>query len=299
MLAALQVILFAYTQDLSLAHFFDQTRGTTRRSLPADRFKTMPNGRESVPIAQIRVLLSRSGNVCAYPECERELVLDARSQGGPSKSIGKIAHICAASQGGPRYDASMSSLERVSVANLIYLCSDHHDLIDTQIADHPPELLRKMRGDHEAAVRRAVRAVSGNLTYDSLALVCAVIAAQMEADVQEIELSLAVQAKINLNDLGPQTAQLIETGLAQATRVQEFIAFQSGQVPRFERRLVARIRADYEEGIAAGLVGDDAFDYVRAKTEENAGPRDTVEIRAAALAVVALMFEICEIFEHD
>lgn len=259
----------------------------------------MPDRRESVPFAQIRILLSRSGNVCAYPECQRELVLDSKGPDDPAKSVGKVAHIRAASPGGPRYDSKMSNSERVAVANLIYLCSDHHDMIDTQVAAHPTELLHKMRSDHEAAVRRAIRAVSGNLTYDSLALVCAVIAGQMEVDVQEIELSLPVQAKINLNDLGPKTAQLIETGLAQATRIQTFIAFQSSQVPRFERRLVARIKADYEEGIAAGLVGDDAFDYVRAKTEENAGPRDTPEIRAAALAVVALIFEICEIFEHD
>lgn len=299
-MGALQVVNVSLPdKHLPLIRPPGKTRGATIGSIFAGKFKTVSNSRDSVPFAQIRILLSRSGNVCAYPDCKRELVLDSKGPGGPAKSIGKVAHICAASPGGPRYDSAMSSSERVSAANLIYLCSDHHDMIDTQVVVHPTELLQKMRSDHEAVVRRAIRAVSGNLTYDSIALVCEVIAGQMEADVQEIELSLPVLTKINLNNLGPQTSQLLETGLAQATRIQAFIAFQSSQVPRFERRLVARIRADYEEGIALGLVGDDAFDYVRAKTEENAGPRDTPEIRAAALAVVALIFEICEIFEHD
>ena len=43
------------------------------------------------------------------------------------------AHICAAAQGGPRYDASMTPEERKSFENGIWLCQSCSKLIDTDI----------------------------------------------------------------------------------------------------------------------------------------------------------------------
>ena len=258
-----------------------------------------PNRDPDPPLAQVKVLLLRSGGHCAYTGCERELVLDALDASQPSKSVGRIGHIRAASPLGPRYDASMTREERGAANNLIYLCGDHHDLIDFDVAGHPAEALYLMKSTHEAAMRRAVRAASGNISYQTLSLVCSVVAAQIPEGAAEVELSLPTQEKLQLNNLSEPVAQQVELGLSQAFRVQQFVDFQSSQVSNFERRLVARVRSDYEEAIADGLVADEAFEYVLAKSIDNAGPIDTPEVRAAALAVVALMFEICEIFEHE
>jgi hypothetical protein len=226
-------------------------------------------------------------------------VLDGLDPAQPSKTVGKIAHICASSPGGPRYEATMTSAERAAAGNLIYLCSDHHDAIDTFIDTHPRDLLLRMKSLHEESVRRAIRFASGNLTYEALAVVCSVVASQAVNPIVDVELSLPTQVKIDLNGLGESAKEMIETGLAQAARVQQFVAFQSTQEPNFERRLVARVKADYEEGIASALTPDDLFDFVVEKALLNAGPRDTPDVRAAALAVVALFFEICEIFKRE
>ena len=138
----------------------------------------------------------------------------------------------------------------------------------------------------------------GNVSYQSLEVVCAVLAASSGKD-DPISLPLPVAGKIALNRLGNESAQLIEEGLAQAHHVEAFLSFQADHSPGFGRRLVARFRADYEEAVAASLASDDIFEYVMAKAIDNCGPRETPEIRAAVVAVVAYIFEICEIFEHE
>lgn len=78
-----------------------------------------------------------------------------------------------------------------------------------------------------------------------------------------------------------------------------FIGFQNSIVPSFGRSLVARFKSDYYAARAENLEPDAVFDYLVETAIENAGPRDTPQVRAAALAVIAYLFEICEIFERE
>jgi hypothetical protein len=77
--------------------------------------------------------------------------------------IGEAAHICAASKGGRRYDASMTPGERAGFDNAIWLCSDHAKLIDRDEVTYTADVLRAMKHDHEAACARAVRTGSSTL----------------------------------------------------------------------------------------------------------------------------------------
>lgn len=74
-------------------------------------------------------------------------------------SIGVAAHICAAAPGpgGRRYVASMTSEERASIDNAIWLCADHAILIDRDEATYSIEMLRKMKREHEAACAQMLR----------------------------------------------------------------------------------------------------------------------------------------------
>ena len=256
--------------------------------------------RDRVPPAQEKVVVARSGNKCAYPGCGLDLTIDSKTDGDRPKATGKVAHIAAASPGGPRYDPKMTSEQRGSAQNLIYLCGPHHDAVDTQLEYHTREFLLDAKRTHEAAVERAVRNAIGEVTYEELAVVCTVIAS-LPATPQRlgVELALPLQEKIDLNKLGPTSVQRITDGLSQAVRVEEFIAFQNSIVPSFGRRLVACFKSDYYAARAANLEPDAVFDYLVVIAIENAGPRDTLQVRAAALAVIAYLFEICEIFEHE
>lgn len=255
--------------------------------------------RDRVPPAQEKVVISRSGDSCAYPGCGLELTIDPQHVDDSPKATGKVAHISAASPGGPRYDESMTSKQRGSAENLIYLCGSHHDVIDSQLEFHTRDFLIDAKVSHERAVARGVRSALGQVTYEELSVVCAVIAS-VPAGPREVgvERALPLQEKIDLNGLGPLSVQRITDGLSQAARVEQFIIFQNRLSPTFGRSLVARFKADYYSAQADGLSSDEIFDYLVENAHANAGPRDTPQVRAAALSVVAYLFEICEIFER-
>ena len=66
-------------------------------------------------------LAKRVGYRCSNPQC-RQLTIGANESGDGIISVGEAAHICAASPGGKRYDVNMTSEERASIDNGIWLC---------------------------------------------------------------------------------------------------------------------------------------------------------------------------------
>lgn len=75
------------------------------------------------------LLARRAGMKCSNPNCRQPT---SGPQEDPEKAVnvGVAAHICAASSGGPRYDPNMTSEERSSSSNGIWLCQTHAKLVD-------------------------------------------------------------------------------------------------------------------------------------------------------------------------
>ena len=193
----------------------------------------------------------------------------------------------------------MTEAQRGSADNLMYLCGPHHDAIDAQLHFHTTEYLRAAKATHESAVARGVRHALGAVTFNELEVVCAVIgSAIVPNELEPIELALPLQEKIDLNLLGPGPVQRITDGLSQATRVSAFVSFQNEIQPGFGRQLATKMKVEYYLALSNGLQPDEVFDLIVESAFLDAGPRDTPEIRAAALAVVAYLFELCEIFER-
>ncbi|MEU4494645.1 ABC-three component system protein [Streptomyces sp. NPDC023998] len=255
--------------------------------------------RDPVKAAQAKIVIQRSGDRCAYPDCGIELSIDARAADDEHKAVGKVAHICAASEGGPRYDASMTTTERGSADNLIYLCGPHHDVIDTQLHAHTVEFLRNLKAKHERTVARAMSHAMGKVGFDDLELVCQFLGMGDERTDDAIVIPIDIKDKIELNSLGPVTEERIRIGLAKSDEVEDFIAAISNIRPNFGNRLAARFKREYYGGFADGLSGDELFEYICAVALENAGPVETDTLRAATLATVAYLFQLCELFEHE
>jgi hypothetical protein len=104
------------------------------------------DGRHSFSLPAVKALWAKSGNRCAFPKCKNPL-LDLQT----GKPIGRMAHITAAKEGGPRYDPNMPSAKRKSAANGIMLCSAHHDVVDADEESYTVERLQKMKADHETS----------------------------------------------------------------------------------------------------------------------------------------------------
>lgn len=92
----------------------------------------------------------RVGVRCSNLLC-RKLTTGPRTESPHIINIGVAAHITAASPGGPRYDLSLSSQQRESPENGIWLCQNCGKLIDNDPARYPAEVLREWKAKAEAS----------------------------------------------------------------------------------------------------------------------------------------------------
>lgn len=100
--------------------------------------------RDNFSTKVIRQLRTRVAHRCSNPEC-RVPTVAAGVRPDAVTSIGVAAHIHAASVGGPRYCAEMTTQERTSIENGIWLCSACSIKIDRDVERYSAELLREWR----------------------------------------------------------------------------------------------------------------------------------------------------------
>jgi len=110
----------------------------------------MAKERDDFTKTVVDALAKRAAFICSNPDCRTLTVAPSEVDGTKFLYIGRAAHICAAAEGGPRYNATMSPEERKSVANAIFLCSNCADMIDKNKGiDFPVERLGQWKNDHE------------------------------------------------------------------------------------------------------------------------------------------------------
>lgn len=97
----------------------------------------------------IELLAKRSGYVCAYPGCKRMTIAGSDDRKSGVTMTGVAAHIAAASKKGPRYDSDMSSEERASETNGIWMCQIHGKFIDDNPSKCSVVELRRWKAQHE------------------------------------------------------------------------------------------------------------------------------------------------------
>jgi hypothetical protein len=96
------------------------------------------------------MLARRVGNRCSNPNC-RKLTSGPQTDSEKAVNIGVAAHITAASQGGPRYDARLPSGERKSIENGIWLCQNCAKMVDNDEQKYTSDLLIEWKKSSERA----------------------------------------------------------------------------------------------------------------------------------------------------
>lgn len=104
-----------------------------------------------------RAVAARAGWQCSFEGCSKLTVGPSEEAPGAITNIGEATHICAASEGGRRYDGAMTTEERAGIDNAMWVCSDHAKLIDRDAVTYPANRLRAMKRAHEERCARAVR----------------------------------------------------------------------------------------------------------------------------------------------
>lgn len=110
----------------------------------------MPD-RHEFPTAVRVQLARRAGHRCSNPACRAPTSGPSDARASLASDVGVAAHITAASVGGPRYEPRLTSVERRSINNGVWLCQNDAKQIDDDPRRFSIELLRRWRSAAETA----------------------------------------------------------------------------------------------------------------------------------------------------
>lgn len=122
--------------------------------------------RDDFNITTKELLAKRVAFRCSNPECRQ---VTSGPQEDPTKTIniGVAAHITAASEGGPRFDPSLSSTERQAAENGIWLCQSCAKLVDSDPTRYTVNFLRRWKESAENTTAQELESQSrANGSFD-------------------------------------------------------------------------------------------------------------------------------------
>jgi hypothetical protein len=111
--------------------------------------------RDDFPAGLKDELAKRVGFLCSNPGC-RQPTSGPQSSPSGTVNIGVAAHITAASPGGPRHDSGLSTEQRTSAENGIWLCQTCAKLVDSDQSGYSVDKLEEWKTDAETAAARAL-----------------------------------------------------------------------------------------------------------------------------------------------
>jgi hypothetical protein len=244
------------------------------------------------PLKTQKLLAFLSGGRCAYPGCGRHL-WTKDEEGHPASVCAVAAHIRGEKPGSARYDASMTDGERMDLVNLMYLCPTHHDEIDKNESIWTVEKLVQAKQTHEASVQASLGATMGEVSCSDLEVVVRGIVTGEYADPTDFTIT-DISQKMRVNQLSAQTGMLLRIGMASSREVARYLERLSEVDANVGERLKAAFQRHYREQHSGGLRGDALFEAMREFATSGFGE---LRLQAAGLAVLAYLFEACEVFE--
>lgn len=208
--------------------------------------------------------------------------------------LGKVAHIVAHSDSGPRCDPTMSFDARREYPNLLLLCGTCHDLVDGQPNTFTVQQLQDWKQQHEMWVRDGLAHEMPSVGFAELEILTRALLNAPESPVVEFTVTDPA-LKMQRNGLTQQIRHLLTMGLAKAKEVENFTAQMAEIDVDFPERLKAGFVARYSTFREEGLEGDALFESL---VQFAAGGTRDLKRTATGLAVLAHLFEKCEVFER-
>ncbi len=116
----------------------------------------MANNRDDFTSFVKLTAAQRVNYICSCPTCHCMTISASDEDDMKTCNVGEAAHICAAAPGGKRYDSNMTSEERGSIDNCIWLCKVHARMIDRDEKKYTVKLLKEWKKDAERYVQEIV-----------------------------------------------------------------------------------------------------------------------------------------------
>lgn len=241
-------------------------------------------------------LAMRSGNLCAFPDCRKELTADG-DESDPAV-VGEAAHIYGEHPGtdkkppSARYRADMEDEERNHYDNLIYLCPSCHTKIDKQEEDYPAKMLFDLKENHESWVRSQLDQGMSEITFAELEIAAKAIASGAHASPSDLAV-IPPDAKIRKNGLTEKSRSYISMGLSQSSEVERFITNMTHLDGEYPERLKSGFQSEYDD-LRQDLSGDSLFMGMLAFAQKGS---NNFKQQAASLAILSHLFHLCDVFE--
>lgn len=96
------------------------------------------------------LLWGKSGGICAYPNCENELIIKTLDE-----IVGHICHIVGLK--GPRSDSNFPKDKLNKYENLVLMCRHHHGIIDIDLQTNTVEKLLSIKREHESLIQQRLK----------------------------------------------------------------------------------------------------------------------------------------------
>ena len=245
------------------------------------------------PQSDIKILYGLAAARCAFPKCRHELVLEGTSA-DKTKQIGKIAHIVAHSQGGPRSDPAYPQYKLDSYENWLLLCPTCHDTVDAHDGKYDVQFLRNLKTGHERWVQETLNDSMSEITFAELDVAIRGIAQQEAAKTVGFTV-ITPDEKISKNQLSDATRAMIAMGLMQGSQVKAYLESIEQLDSGFVDRLVAGFKEKYIQLVNDAQLNSDAI--FEDLLDFSSGSATGFRARAAGLSLLAHLFETCEVFE--
>lgn len=229
--------------------------------------------------------------MCAFPKCGKHLTYEAVH--GNDTYIGEAAHICGEKPNAARYDASMTDEQRDDVGNLIYLCTDHHTIIDKVEADWPVVTLQTLKESHENRVRQTMEEAFADVAFPELQNAVSWVTNQLPVPNNSFDL-ISPDQKIKKNQLSNGARHTIVAGLASRATVSAYVEAEAQLDSDFPERLKGGFLEEYYGLRKQGHKGDELFELMCAFAQR--GMHRQID-KTAGIAVLIYLFEICDVFE--
>lgn len=242
--------------------------------------------KKSIPIATTKILYANSAGLCCI--CQTSVVIETKNNG--LQQIGEMAHISGENKGSARYDAMMTDEQRVSYDNLMLLCPNCHTTIDNAPESYSVESLKGYKQKHETYIKAQLFISAQNTSFAELEVLLNYVAANNSTTNEDLTL-MTPKEKIQLNSL-ESVSSYIDMGLLKSATVADYLNRHPD--PRFSKTIKNKFTSKYtelkESGMESVSIFFELWDFATNRSQDFA-------LRAAGLAILTYLFEICEVFE--
>ena len=231
----------------------------------------------------IKRLYNFSGNQCAFPNCNEELVTSNGT------IVSEMCHIEGLKPNSPRHNLQLPDEQVNGYSNLIVLCQKHHTIIDHDESTYTIEILKKMKQKHEEKFQNNQYEVSDEL-------------------IQKIQEFYQRQFNINIgtgNQFVTQSGD-INVGITSIEKTRELIqtlydenfpklveiAEQTARknIKKFEDKFVKTISSKLKPGELQILSKPD-LQYILTQSVIEAGRKDSDELREHLSNLITLRIQ--------